>query len=138
MTEARGRSAKWNTALLLVPGAAAMVGGAVAWAANTTPTFGGSSTPQQPAVASPVADATVSAQQAAVRRQLEQQLGAHRKHTARLEHRLKALRVKTAQLQTSNSGTLVAAPAGGSGGYSGGGSSGGGRPRRPRPRSRCT
>lgn len=99
MTEPRGRAARWNTALLLVPGAAAMFGGAVAWAANTAPAPSGSpTTPQQQAVVSPALDPAAGAHVALVQRQLEDELAARRRNAARLEHRLASLRAMTARL----------------------------------------
>lgn len=119
MTEPRGRSARWNAALLLVPGAAALFGGAVAWAANTSPAAMTSTTSHQPAAAAPSPDRAAGAHVDALRQQLEKQIAAHRRNSVRLERVLASLRAKAAR---ADRGLVVAMPAGPVDGYAGGGS----------------
>lgn len=100
MTEPRGRAARWQTAMLLVPGAAVTFGSVVAWAATSTPTAtsvpGTSSAPTSRAVdrAAPAH----AAQLAAYRHQLEVQISEHRRNAHQLQRQLAALRARAARL----------------------------------------
>lgn len=101
MPEPRGRAARWQTALLLVPGAAVTFGAAVAWASGSTPTTNPPpSTPPQSALPdSAVHTANRAAHaQAAYRDRLEAQIREHGRRAEHLEHRLKQLRARTARL----------------------------------------
>jgi hypothetical protein len=113
MTDRLGRSARWNTALLLVPGTAALFGAAVAWAADTPPPAlatkpaapaPSSTAPAPPAVAA-LADAHL---------RVQKQIAAHRRNAARLAHRLAGIRADLAKAAASSSaGTPRSGAAGG-------------------------
>lgn len=96
MAEPRGRPARWQTAMMLVPGAAVTFGAAVAWAAGSTPTS--TSSPSTPQPVTHAADRVVRVQAAAYRRQLEKQLHDHRRNAHRLRHELAVLRTRTRRL----------------------------------------
>lgn len=93
MTEQRGRAARWQTAMLLVPGAAVTFGAAVAWAAGTTPTTAPAPTTPLPAFRH--SDHVAHAQAAAYRHRLEHQIQEHRRHAQHLQHQLRLLRTRT-------------------------------------------
>jgi hypothetical protein len=133
MTDQRGRAARWNTALVLVPGTAAVFGAAVWWASDSTPQIASATAVRASAI--PAATRSADPEAAALRHRLDQRLAAHRKHTALLQHRLAVLRARTARLEHSGSGAAVTASGGGSGGYpgSGAGPSGGGQVATPPP-----
>jgi hypothetical protein len=122
MTDRRGRAARWNTALLLVPGTAAMFGASVAWAAQTTPHTGTTSGQQPVTSASPAAAPRVDPRVVAQRERLQHQLSAHRRHTTHLARRLAHLRAQAAKVGT---GAPVASGSGNPGGSGGGSGTGG-------------
>jgi uncharacterized membrane protein YgcG len=139
VAESPGRSARWNTALVLVPTAAALFGGAVAWAADTAPAT--SSTPNTPPTTTAplavdnAAGKAAAEQQTAYRRRLEAQIAGYRNQSTHLRQRLKAIQALTAELKRVPArGSAGGYPSGGdtsggnsTGGYSNGaGSSGGG------------
>jgi hypothetical protein len=97
MTEPRGRAARWQASLLLVPGAAVSFGAAVAWAAGTTPASN-SSAPSTPPGQHARAATHPRAADLAYRHRLEAQLREHRRHVGQLQNRLKLLRAQTARL----------------------------------------
>jgi hypothetical protein len=111
MIEPRGRAARWQTALLLIPGAAVTFGAAVEWAAGTTPATSSVMTTTQPvrhSAAQHAAERAARAQIAAYRHRLEVQIREHARHSRHLEHRLKLLRARTADL--AQAGVVLPAP----------------------------
>jgi hypothetical protein len=99
MTERLGRVARWQTAALLVPGAAALFGGAVAWAAGSAPTSSSPAAPQ-PTVA-PVVNHVGAARDAAYRHRLEAQLAQYHRHARKLRHQLEVIRERTAEVRVA-------------------------------------
>jgi ribonuclease E len=94
MTDRPGRSAGWNTALLLVPGTAALFGAAVAWAADTPPPV----TAPKPAPPSSALSTPAAAPAAdALYLRVEEQIAAHRRSATRLQLRLAAIRADLAK-----------------------------------------
>jgi hypothetical protein len=137
MTDRRGRAARWNTALVLVPGTAAVFGASVAWAADSTPHSGTTSAAQPPAAVTPTGHPTVDARVTAQRQQLQQRIATHRKRSKQLAHRLAALRAQAAQVTsrgTASGGGYYGSTGGYSTGYSGSSGSGtGSQPVAPPP-----
>jgi hypothetical protein len=125
MTEPTGRTARWGTALILLPTSAAVLGGVVWWADATTPRP--QAIPQAPARVAPAAP-PVDAQVVAARAALERRLAVHRENAARLQRRLATIKAQMKRLDhgagpAAGGGTVLAAGSG-SGGGSGGGSAG--------------
>ena len=102
MAEPRGRAARWQTAMLLIPGAAVTFGATVTWAAGTTPTTTSSSSTPRPTTHR--SDRAARVEAAAYRHRLEKQIHEHRQNTHDLLHQLAVLRTRTGQLS-------IAAPA---------------------------
>jgi Tfp pilus assembly protein FimV len=125
MTERRGNRARWTTALVITPGAAALFGATTGWAMHVHPA----------AVAKPTAPVTLSAPVAvrppskdllAVRNSLaanQRQLAAMQGSVSTLQKQLKALAAPVGATAGSAAGS---AGSGGSGGSTGAGSISGG------------
>jgi hypothetical protein len=103
MTETRGRSARWNTALVLVPGTAAMFGASVAWAASSAPHV----PTAKPTLTTPAPVPTVDAQALADHKELADQIAAHRRQVRALARRLAVLRARSAKVGVGSRTVVV-------------------------------
>jgi ribosomal protein L29 len=112
MTEPLGRRATWRSALVLAPGAAALLGGAVWWAAAAVPTTATAPQPApttQPATAPPTT-AQVRTVPDPLARSLAAQIRSADRHNQRLAQRLSSLQRQLARLRhqaaTAGSGAV--------------------------------
>ncbi|HZC70789.1 MAG TPA: hypothetical protein VE442_08850 [Jatrophihabitans sp.] len=110
MPEQRGRAVRWNSAIVLFPGTAALFGATVAWAAATVPDTSTSSTSQPPAAASASVAGRTTGAQAVTRKQLAHEVATHRKNVRHLAHRLAKLRAQAARVEASARGSVAGAP----------------------------
>jgi len=105
MTERLGRRARWTTALVVAPGAAAVFGASVAWAAHVVPATAAKPAPVR-IVAAPKPAASVRITT------LRRELDAHRRHTADMQRELVALEHRLTKLRAARAGLEAAAKAG--------------------------
>lgn len=121
MTDGLGRRARWTAALVAAPGAAAVFGAAVSWAADTVPATSAKSEGSAAVVASTPAP-TVNPRET----KLRSDAAANKRKAAQLRKDLTRLQAKLKQMQAASAAGAAGGSAGGSGGgYSGGGYSGG-------------
>lgn len=111
MTERLGRRARWTATLVVAPGAAALFGATVSWAAQTVPSP--SSPPKATPSAAPAPDPRIAA--------LLQADAAERKRAAQLRQQLNRLNRQLAKIHSAAAAAAKAnVPAAGGSGPAGG------------------
>lgn len=110
MTERLGRRARWTATLVVAPGAAALFGATVSWAAQTVPSP--SSPPKATPSAAPAPDPRIAA--------LLQADAAERKRAAQLRQQLNRLNRQLAKIHSAAAAAKANVPAAGGSGPAGG------------------